>query len=272
MIVKSKSLTPPPVHPQIQADRANDLPPPYIAATRNTPSSSRVATTFHNRREDVPDPNILSVNHIHINNRHEDVVGTYCIDPSIPSKRKGKGKSWMGLKGSAAMEPNASFRSRHGAISINLATSGTTADRTKAYIQVATRKGDIDINLYSLRKEKHIALDVQTRNGNIFVHVPRDFCGAIQLRSRKKGCKVLPELAGTSRILTIKDNEVLVLIGEPSSVSNATQGTADDVSTDFCQLASRSGRVTVGFIGEINNVPEVNLWKKLGEALWGGSS
>jgi hypothetical protein len=266
MIIK-KSL-PPPIHPDVGL--VHDLPPPYIAGpSRNIPSSSAVAAPFH-RREDVPDPNILSVNQIHINNRHEDVVGTYCIDPSIPSKRKAK--SWKSSKRSPAMEPNASFRSRHGAILINLATRGTTADRTKAYIQVSTRKGDIDINLYSLQKEKHIALDVQSRKGNIFVHIPKDFCGAIQLRSRKKGCKVLPVLASTSRILTIKDNEVLVLVGDPSSVSNVTQGMVDDVSTDFCQLASRSGRVTIGFIGETDNVPEVNLWKKLAECLWSGSS
>lgn len=63
------------------------------------------------------------------------------------------------------MDPNASFRSRHGAISINLATSGTTANRTKAYIQASTRRGDIDINVYSLQKEKHIALEVHSRHG-----------------------------------------------------------------------------------------------------------
>lgn len=63
------------------------------------------------------------------------------------------------------MEPNASFKSRHGAVLINLATRGTTADRTKAYVQAFTRNGDIDINLYSLQKEKHIALDVQSRRG-----------------------------------------------------------------------------------------------------------
>jgi hypothetical protein len=275
MIIK-KGLPPPPIHPQSQAARANDLPPPYIASPNNgIPSSSAsefVATPFHtpSRDRDVQEFNIHCVNQIHINNRHEDVIGTYCIDASLPVNGKLKGKSWKRPKGPSITVPNASFRSRHGAISINLATKGAAADNTKAHIQAATRKGDIDINLYSLCKGKHIALDVNTRKGNILVHIPKNFCGAIQLRSRKKGCRVLPALASNSRILTIKDNEVLLLIGDPSAVT--TSGMTDDVSTDFCQLASRSGKVTVGFTGENDCVPEVGIWKKLGEYLWGGSS
>jgi len=261
MIIKKDS--PPP--PQVQTDRAGDLPPPPYIASQNQTIPSSSASPFHAHNRDLQEVNILSVNQIHINNRHEDVVGTYCIDASIPMNKSPK--LWKGPKGSSVREPNASFRSRKGAISINLATTGSTAENTKAHIQSTTRKGDININLYSLHKGKHIALDVHSRKGNVLVHIPRNFCGAIQLRSRKRGCIVLPALASHSRILTVKDNEMLLLIGDPSAASNATSGTVDDVSTDFCQLASRSGKVTVGFTGENDYVPEISIWKKLGDYL-----
>ena len=65
-------------------------------------------------------------------------------------------------------------------------------------------------------------------------------------------------------MLKTTDRDTLILVGDPSSASSPE--TADDLSTDFCQLKSRSGKVTVGFSGEDKYVPnETSVWQKVGE-------
>ena len=203
----------------------------------------------------------------------------------VPHKFKGKSK-WQ----ASSKTPNASFRTRHHAsISINLATRSTTSiENKKAYVRATTRKGDINIKLYSLQRGIHMNLDVSSRRGacgsgvaraflpadirswctgRIFVLIPRNFCGAIQLKSRKGGYNVLPALSSASRVLTAKDREALILVGDPNSVPSSS-GITDDSTTDFCQLGSASGKVIIGFTGEDKYVPtETGLWEKLGEFL-----
>jgi hypothetical protein len=219
----------------------------------------------------------------------------------MPHKFKGKSK-WQ----ASPKTPNASFRTlNRGTIAINLATKGTTTVNSKAYVRASAHKGDISINLYSLQRGNHIHLDASSRKGaydetvegmpccldpttvltlsplanitshhtgHVLVLIPRSFCGAIQLNSRKNGCKVLPALSSASRVLKTTDRDVLILVGDPSSVSAPTE-TADDLSTDFCQLKSRSGKVTIGFSREDKYVPtETSVWQKVGEFFGRGSS
>jgi len=255
MIIEKTLPSPPPQHPVTKA-KAEVPPPPY------TPDTYReVPPSFS-----APEPDIHSVNHLHIHNRHQDVIGTYCVDPVMPVPHKFKGKSkWQ----ASSKTPNASFRTRHHAsISINLATRSTTSiENKKAYVRATTRKGDININLYSLQRGIHMNLDVSSRRGRIFVLIPRNFCGAIQLKSRKGGYNVLPALSSASRVLTAKDREALILVGDPNSVPSSS-GITDDSTTDFCQLGSASGKVIIGFTGEDKYVPtETGLWEKLGEFL-----
>jgi len=196
----------------------------------------------------------------------------------MPHKFKGKSKWQASLK-----TPNASFRTlNRGTITINLATKGATVANTKAYVQASAHKGDVSINLYSLQEGKHIHLDVSSRKGanylvnlsvlanvplhtgDVLVLIPRNFCGAIQLNSRKARHKVLPALSSASRVLKTTDRDALILIGDPSTATSASSGTADNLSTDFCQLKSRSGKVIVGFSGEDEYVPtETSVWQKL---------
>jgi len=253
-------LPPPPPSPRAVADVGVDVPPPPPYTTdrfRDIPSSFQ-----------TPESDIHSVNHLHIHNHLGNVIGTYCIDPAMPMPYKSKGKAkWQ----ASPKTPNASFRTRHRAsISINLATRGNTTENNKTYVQATTRKGDININLYSLQKGKHINLDVSSRKGRVLVLIPRNFYGAIQLKSRKSAHKVLPALSSASRVLIAKDREMLILVGDPSA-SSASPGTADDLTTDFCQLGSRKGKVIVGFSGEDKYVPEIGRWQKLGEYLRGGN-
>jgi hypothetical protein len=68
-------------------------------------------------------------------------------------------------------------------------------------------------------------------------------------------------------VLTAKDREALILVGDPNSVPSSS-GITDDSTTDFCQLGSASGKVIIGFTGEDKYVPtETGLWEKLGEFL-----
>jgi len=220
----------------------------------------------------------------------------------MPMPHKFKGKSrWQ----ASPKTPNASFRTfNRGTITINLATKGTTTVDSKAYVRASAHKGDISINLYSLQRGKHIHLDASSRKGacvetvegipccldpttvltlsppanitshhtgHVLVLIPRSFYGAIQLNSRKDGCNVLPALSSASRVLKTTDRDTLILIGDPSSVS-ASPETAGDLSTDFCQLKSRSGKVTVGFSREDKYVPtETSVWQKVGEFFGRGS-
>ncbi|KIM90508.1 hypothetical protein PILCRDRAFT_812256 [Piloderma croceum F 1598] len=262
MIIE-KALPPPPPLPllpvAVQTNRAAEVGPPpsyNIATFRDFPSHPPPST---------PDSesDIHSVNHLHIHNRRKDVIGTYCIDPTMPMPHKFKGKSkWK----ASSKTPNASFRTlNRGTIAINLATKGTTTVNSKAYVRASAHKGDISINIYSLQRGKHIHLDASSRKGHVLILIPRSFCGAIQLNSRKDGCKILPALSSVSRVLKTTDRDTLILVGDPSSVS-ASPDTADDLSTDFCQLRSRSGKVTVGFSGEDKYVPtETSVWQKVGE-------
>ena len=90
--------------------------------------------------------------------------------------------------------------------------------------------------------------------GHVLVFIPRNFCGCIQIRSRKKGYQVLPALSAFSRALTSTDKETLVLIGDPSS-------NQDD--SDYLQMESRHGKVIVGFSGEDQYKPnEATFWQK----------
>jgi hypothetical protein len=60
------------------------------------------------------------------------------------------------------------------------------------------------------------------------------------------------------------EEEVLFLMGDTGAL-----GTDASVVTDFCQLASRKGKVTVGLSGIDSYVHEPGMWKRLGEYLAG---
>ena len=69
--------------------------------------------------------------------------GTYIINAElagIPLKNTVMGNNVI---------PNASFETRHGAISLNLATAGGTNVPNKTYVKVASRHGKVNVNLVS---------------------------------------------------------------------------------------------------------------------------
>ncbi|KZP25571.1 hypothetical protein FIBSPDRAFT_855759 [Athelia psychrophila] len=237
-------------------------PPPYSAHSfpvfqppppRPSPTARTSAPVFqsppHLRSPSAQTP-VNAVNQLHINNNKEDVFGTFAIDPLLPIPPKHKPKK--GSKGKKA--PDATFKTKNGAVSLNLSTQGSTAQRTKAFVEVATRKGDINIDLFQIQSQKNISLDVYSRKGNILVLIPRSFRGCIQIRSRKKGYQVLPALSGSSRALNSTAKEILVLVGEPSS---------NEDDTDYLQLESNHGKVIVGISNEDEYQPNTaTFWQK----------
>jgi hypothetical protein len=70
-------------------------------------------------------------------------VGTFYIDPKIPSL----GFEAKGHRARKKNPPHASFRTRGGAISLDLGTTGDVEDVSKAFVLVSSRTGNIIINL-----------------------------------------------------------------------------------------------------------------------------
>ncbi|KAF7982591.1 hypothetical protein HWV62_27607 [Athelia sp. TMB] len=197
---------------------------------------------------------IPSVNQLHVRKRKGDVTGTYAIDPLLSTPEKQKSK--CGGCCSSRKTANASFRSKHGAVALNLATAGASGEHTKAFVEVVTRKGPINIDVFSLQQGKNIHLEAYSRRGDILVLIPRTFCGAIHVRGRKNSHQILPALSSASRLLKSTHKENLLLVGEPSATANGE-------GTDFLQLRSCRGKIIVGYSGEDQYQPnEVSFWQK----------
>lgn len=93
--------------------------------------------------------------------------------------------------------------------------------------------------------------------GHILVLIPRNFRGAIHIRGRKNGHQILPALSMASRVLKSTHQENLILVGEPSP---STSGDG----TDFLELRSRHGKITVGYTGDDAYQPDdTSFWQKI---------
>lgn len=106
--------------------------------------------------------------------------------------------------------------------------------------------------------------------------IPRNFSGVVQIQCRHGRSRILPDLAGNSRVLFTKKDEIWLLVGHPTaysgnSGSDAIPSAAEDLSTDFCQLRSKYGKVTIGFNEEDPYLPpSPNVWEKIGNYFKGG--
>jgi hypothetical protein len=76
----------------------------------------------------------------------DHLAGTFYIDPKIPCL----GFDARGFKSRKNNPPHASFRTRKGAIALDLATIGEAEDTAKASVMVANRSGNIRIKLVRL--------------------------------------------------------------------------------------------------------------------------
>ncbi|KAF9460530.1 hypothetical protein BDZ94DRAFT_1169452, partial [Collybia nuda] len=187
------------------------------------------------------------------------LTGTFYIDPRIPSLG---GFDAKGHKGRKKNPPHASFRTRGGAISLDLGTAGDVYDALKSSVLVSSRTGNIMIKLLpALPIQPRIGLEVFSRRGDIVLLIPKTYCGAIQLSTRQGSIQFLPALAALMRIVRNDDDEALVLVGDQTMSRTNREQTQ---KLDFCQLNSRGGKLIVGISGQDRYEPKVGFWKKLG--------
>jgi len=73
-----------------------------------------------------------------------DILGTFYIDPIVTAISRQKKKK---NKKNKKSPPHASFRSRHGPIDIELATTGNIESAPKADVSVSNHAGDTTIKL-----------------------------------------------------------------------------------------------------------------------------
>ena len=91
-----------------------------------------------------------------------------------------------------------------------------------------------------------IPLLIIDTKGNVTLLVPRNFTGLVQLYSRHGSVDVLPALAASGRVVTTRNKETTVLIGDgPMPVV-----VGSDSVTDIARLYSRHGRIRLGYSGE----------------------
>jgi len=214
-----------------------DNPPAYSANV--LPSSGGASNHF------PP----ATVDQVHIFTNHEDIKGTFYIDPHVPSLRRNR-------KRKSQQMPHASFRSRKGDVSIDLGTTGDLSSAKKANIEVATDKGDIKINLLptSIRP---LGLDVSSRKGDIVVFLPKTFTGVVHLLTKKGEMVVLPALASIMNVVKSSDKEVILMLVPGNGTDNSGE-------TTLCQLNARKGTVVVGLGGQDQYESQPSFWKKLG--------
>ncbi|KAF8817419.1 hypothetical protein BYT27DRAFT_7227127 [Phlegmacium glaucopus] len=196
-----------------------------------------------------------TVDQVHIFSRHEDIKGTFYVDPNVPlldqsRRRKCKRKSQQQL-------PHASFRTRKGDISIDLGTTGDAHDTKKANIDVATYKGDIKINLLRTLPIRPLGLDVTSRKGDIVLFLPEKFSGVVHLTTRKGEMIVLPALTSIMNVVKTSDKEIIFMIGPQNPVDDSRE-------TTLCQLNARKGTIVVGLSGRDQYTSQPGFWKRIG--------
>ncbi|KAH6915969.1 hypothetical protein BKA70DRAFT_1254355 [Coprinopsis sp. MPI-PUGE-AT-0042] len=196
-----------------------------------------------------------TVNQVHLSAKNEDIIGTFYIDPrnAIVKKRKKSAKQ--------PVLPHASFRSRAGTIQLALGTAGIAKENPSASVQVASGTGNIEINLLPIADQKpRLALDAQTRQGDVCVHIPESFSGMIQLNTRKGEIQVLPALMQRVKVLKATGKETILVMG----ASQVAPISADVYLTDLCQITTTTGRAIVGLAGLDKRTEKEGFWQKLG--------
>lgn len=254
-----------------------EQPPPYVEGSRpigaiGEPGSSRRPEPVHQNSVFQPSTQ-QHVNYVSLYSKHNSITGSYIINPELPGSPLahtaffGKRCDKHGRSMKSNITPNASFHTRHGQISLNLATAGGTNVHNKTFVQVSSRHGRVNVNLFALQPNKHICLEVMTRHAPIVLFIPPNFQGALHLRTRNGQVKFLPAFANQARVINADDEGALVLFGQ-GEISLA-EPTTDGL--DYCSLVSRHGKLTIGISGvdQIDTAAGGNLMKKLGTMFLG---
>ncbi|KAF9561209.1 hypothetical protein CPC08DRAFT_439611 [Agrocybe pediades] len=228
------------------------IPPPEHEELPNHFNHSPLHSAHHHHG---PAP---SVDQVHICERKHPIKGTFYIDPLVvaidrqKTKRKQKEKKAL---------PHASFRSRHGAIDLELATTGSIEGASKADVSVSSRDGEITLKLLPMPPSRpRLGLDVESRSGKVTLYLPEGFAGVVHLTTKKGKLLVMPVLAGCVKMVKNSSQEIIFMMGSQSNVYEL------DVTKEssFCAIRTRSGDMNVGLSGRDQLAEEVGFWKRLG--------
>ncbi|CAL1714117.1 unnamed protein product [Somion occarium] len=255
MMILEKGVLPP--TPSVVDTKESEKPPPYTSPEPSSSSTQTPQLPPAVRANNSLFQSLVQqqVNHLYLHSRHNPISGSYILNSELPplaigcDRPKQCGRVPLDGQNKRLFKqphtPNASFQTRHGAISLNLATAGSTEDITRTYVQTNSRHGKINVNLFALQLHKHICLEVATRHGHIVVFLPQCFQGAIQIRSRRGNVNFLPGFAQSARVVSGNDRFALVLFG----INNLTLSDLDSDALDVCLLSTRHGKITIGISG-----------------------
>ncbi|KAI0060691.1 hypothetical protein BV25DRAFT_1827561 [Artomyces pyxidatus] len=190
----------------------------------------------------------MPTNGLFVSTNRDDVTGTWCLDPLLPtqirvSQREDKTQKRHGAhRVESSTLPSAVFDSRHGNLNATLAIVGTPQP-ARAGIVATTRHGHVKINLTSKAPGKSVDIDVYSRHGEIVVLLPRSFVGVLELRARRGNILTMSNLASVAQVVQSTDDKVVLRLGQGVQVPAG-------IPEDHGRFYTRSGNISVGFSGE----------------------
>ncbi|KAM6497090.1 hypothetical protein JOM56_007563 [Amanita muscaria] len=220
-----------------EKEESSEKPPEYSETWGQRATTAPSAVT-------LPAPTLTQ---LHLFTKHEDIRGTFYVDPAAPRLCK-PSRAERKLLG----DSQASFRSRNGKIAIDVGTTGRGA---KASAVVSTRNGDIHVNILPLLPDRpRICLDVSSRNGKVVLFIPESYQGILRLSTKKGKVEFLPSLSANMQAYKMTPKEALFYVG----VNHP-----DQPSGDYCQIGTRHGAIIVGIAGRDVYPCESGFWKKM---------
>ncbi|EPT02941.1 hypothetical protein FOMPIDRAFT_1022586 [Fomitopsis schrenkii] len=277
----------------------DDEPPPYDGPSANYSAALTAQAGPVRGSESAAVPNFQPteqqcVNGVSLFSRHDAICGTYLVDPRIPttginsscrgkferSVEKAHAKNVRRAFGSVPedesdasnnadkcrrrsrrpAEVNASFRTRHGPIKVNVgvinsathAASPSDGRKARGRVMLSSRHGRIGVNMTEIQAGRCADLDVSTRHGNIMVFLPPTFNGSIAVRTRRgpNGVAYMPNFATRARLVRRSDREMLInLSPTPSPADLVKSAQASQKGDDYCVISTRHGKVAIGIYG-----------------------
>jgi len=247
----------------------HEQPPPYEGGSQSSaatpaPQPPRIHSIFQPGSQQ-------HVNFITLESKHNEISGSYLINPELPGSAAARTRvldrrERKKLKHNIV--PNAAFKTKTGRINLNLATSGSTEQPGKSYVQVVTHHGRVNVNLFALQANKNIFLEIMTKHGSINLLVPSNFNGLFRISTSRHGrIQFLRGFAERARVISADDEHADVLFG--TGDLSAAEPTSEGV--DYCSLATHHGCLTIGVSGvdPIDTTPGSSLIKRLGTMVLG---
>ncbi|RDX51377.1 hypothetical protein OH76DRAFT_1347395, partial [Lentinus brumalis] len=261
-------------------------PPPYSPASG---SSSRqpapVARQTSTPASVFRPQQAQTVNHFELFTKHDALSGTYLVDPTLPSpplakcRRRGKKRDnvWGKSKNKQPVDINASFRTRHGAINLDLEvvaqSPSAQSDKIPAHIVAGTKHGRMTLDVHAVHPTRSLDLFVESKHGKIVLMLPPTFDGPLVFKTRNcNSVSFLPEFAARMRTIRASDSETVVLCTPPGSQSHEKplkpiNQMADDVG-DRALVRTKHGKVIIGVSGLDRleeSVPGGGFFKAIGK-------